>query len=128
MTPEEFVNALRHAAIEPAIDGTLEALQDPPGRRPRRALVEMSAWYARVSETDRSRLRELASMVAHEAVFGVLAVLDGARFIESTPEKGVFRLTFSKGGSQWELTSETGMALHDFLAEPEEDPEKPCVH
>ena len=59
-------------------------------------------------------------MVAHQAVFGVLAVLDGARVVESTPDKGTFKLAFRKGDKQWDWNPSTGVPLHDHLnQEPE---------
>jgi hypothetical protein len=57
-------------------------------------------------------------MVAHQAVFGVLALLDGARVIEDTPEKGRFKLTFHKGSREWELNPPNGVPLHDILSQP----------
>lgn len=117
MKPEEFVNALRNVVLERTVRSTLANIEKPPGRRPRAELVEASAWFATLSEEERARLRSIASMVAHDAVFGVLAVLDGARVVEDTPEKGEFRLTFSKGGQEWELNPPDGIPLHDLLNE-----------
>jgi hypothetical protein len=115
MTPEEFVNALRDVVLARAVDSTLSAIERPPGRRPRRELVEANAWYQGLSDEDRKRLHTVASMVAHQAVFGVLAVLDGARVVESTPDKGSFKLTFQKGGKDWDLNPSDGVPLHDLL-------------
>lgn len=120
MTPEEFVDALREVVLKRAVDSTLSTVEKPPGRRPRRELVETSAWFQGLSDQDRARLRDVASMVAHQAVFGVLAVLDGARVVESTPDKGTFKLAFQKGEKKWDLNPPDGVPLHDLLnQEPE---------
>lgn len=71
--------------------------------------------FATLSEDDRATLRSVASMIAHDAVFGVLAVFDGVRVVEDTPEKGEFRLTFLKDGQEWELNPPDGIPLHDLL-------------
>lgn len=113
--PEEFVDALRKVVLERAVENTLAIIEKPPGRRPRTELLQANAWFATLSEEDRATLRAVASMVARDAVFGVLAVLDGARVVEDTSEKGDFRLTFSKGGRQWLLNPPDGPALHDLL-------------
>jgi hypothetical protein len=118
MTPEEFVNALREVALERAVDSTLASIESPPGRHPRRELVEANIWYRSLAEEDRTRLRAVASMVAHQAVFGVLAVLDGARVVENTPDKGTFKLAFQKGEKEWPLNPPDGVPLHDLLNEP----------
>jgi len=120
MTPEEFVNALREVVLTRAVDSTLSSVESPPGRRPRRELVEANAWYQGLSDQDRAQLRGVAAMVAHQAVFGLLAVLDGARVVEDTPEKGEFRLAFRKGGQEWELNPPGGVPLHDILNQPPE--------
>jgi hypothetical protein len=120
MTSEEFVNSLREVVLKTAVDSTLSAVQSPPGRRPRPELVEANAWYEKLSEQDRARLRHIASMVAHQAVFGVLAVLDGARVLEDTTEKGTFKLAFRKGSEEWELNPPGGVPLHDILNQPSE--------
>ena len=44
MTREEFVDALREVVLR-AVDATLASVEKPPGRRPRRELVEANAWY-----------------------------------------------------------------------------------
>jgi hypothetical protein len=117
MTPEEFVNVLREVVLTSAAEETLRAIADPPGRRPRRELLEANAWYRGLSEHDRAQLRQVAVMTAHQAVFGFLAVLDGVQVVEDTPEKGTFKLTFCKGDHEWELTPRRGELLHDILNE-----------
>ena len=117
MTPEDFVNALREVVLTRAVDSTLSAIENPPGRRPRRELIEANAWYQGLSEQERVQLRQVASMVAHQAVFGVLAVLDGARVVEDTPDKGTFKLAFHKGSEEWDLNPPGGVPLHDLLTQ-----------
>ena len=115
MTSEQFVDALREVAIARAVDSALSAIEKPAGRQPAPDLVEASSWYARLSDEDRRQLRNLASMVAHHAVFGVLTVLDGSRVIENTADKGNFKLIFRKGSIETELNSPNGVPLHDLL-------------
>jgi hypothetical protein len=115
VTPEQFIEALRNVVLAHVTANTISALEKPPGRRPRRDLVDASAWYQRLSDDDRARLRDVVAMAAHSTMFGMLAVLDGMRVIEDTTEKGTFRLTFSKGGQEWELNPPEGVPLHDLL-------------
>jgi hypothetical protein len=115
MTSEDFVRALQETVLSRAVDSTLSSIEAPPGRRPRRDLVEANMWYQALSEKDRLELRRVAAMVAHQAVFGLLAVLDGSRVVENTSDKGAFRLTFRKGQQEWELNPPHGVPLHDIL-------------
>jgi len=115
MTPEEFVAALRKVVLLTTVNSTLSVLERPPGRAPGRELIELSSWYKGLVPEERAMLQRVATMVARQAVFGVLAVLDGVRPVESTPEKGNFRLVFQKGGREWALNPPDGVALHDLL-------------
>ena len=118
MTPEEFVDVLREVVLTRAVGSTLSAIESPPGRRPRQELILENAWYRELSEQDREHLRRVATMVAHQTLFGLLAVLDGARVVENTAEKGVFKLSFRQGDHEWELNPPDGVPLHDILNQP----------
>jgi hypothetical protein len=115
MTPEEFVAILRKVVLEAAVEATLANLQRPPGRRPKQALLDASALYQRLSDENRILLENVMRMTAHHAVFGLLAVLDGMRVVEDSPDKGNFRLTFQKGDLEWELNPSDGIPLHAIL-------------
>lgn len=119
MTPEQFVVALRKVVLARAVDGTIASLEHPPGRCPEHALIESSAWYHNMSDNDRSVLRHVLTMTAHQSVFGVLAVLDGVRAVEDDPEKGIFRLIFQKGSKEMVLNPPDGLALHELLNQQE---------
>lgn len=116
MTPEDFVNALRDVVMTRAVSSTLSEIANPPGRRPRRELVEANAWYTQLTDEDRAHLQRVATMVAHQTVFGMLSVLDGARVVEDTPDKGTFKLVFCKDGMEQEMNSPEGTPLHDLLS------------
>jgi hypothetical protein len=115
MTSEEFVGAIRRVVLDRVVDSALAAIERPPGRRPRQNLLAANEWYEQLSDEERTHLREVAAMVAHQTVFGLFAVLDGARFIEDSAEKGEFRLLFKKGNQQWELNPPDGVPLHEIL-------------
>ncbi len=118
MTPLEFVTALELVAVSSAAESTILALDEPPDRSSSPALVEASAWYHRLSEEDRKHLRYVLNEAAYEVAFGVLAVIDGVRTVEDSPDKGRFKLTFEKGGKLWDLNPGKGEMLHDLLAQP----------
>jgi hypothetical protein len=115
MTSEDFVGAIRRVVLDRAVDSALAAVERPPGRRPRQKLLAANEWYERLSAEERTHLRAVATMVAHQTVFGLFAVLDGARVIEDSPEKGEFSLLFKKGNQQWELNPPNGVPLHEIL-------------
>jgi hypothetical protein len=120
MTPEEFVNVLRLVALDHVTESTISVIEDPPGRRPRPELLELRDWYKGLAEHDHIRVRQVAAMAAHGALFAVLAVLDGVRAVEDTPDKGSFQLIFRKGGKEWVLNPPHGEFLHDLLNQDRE--------
>lgn len=115
MNAFEFVAAIRSEVQDSATDGTMSLLRQPPGRRPAPSLVSLSKWFNALSEADRERVREVAALASHEAVFGFLAVLDGVRIIENTPEKGTLELRYVNGGQAILLNVLNAPMLHEIL-------------
>ncbi|MDR0673423.1 MAG: hypothetical protein LBF93_07155 [Zoogloeaceae bacterium] len=96
MTPNEFVSRLKTECRDAAVEDCIALYKSPPGRKPDQSLVEISKWFNALSEQDRGMLLKVMSDVADSTLFGVLAVLDGARTIEEQGEKSVFHLSAHK--------------------------------
>lgn len=121
MTTEDFVKMIRTVVLEAAVASTLSVVRDPPGRRPEPSLVEAANWFHKLSEEERMILEGIIRRAAHQSVFGFLAVLDGARAVEDSPEKGQFQLMFRKDGMEWQISPTEGVDLHDLLNETSEN-------
>jgi hypothetical protein len=117
MNQQTFVDLVRQHVRDEAVEGTLSLLQQPPGRRPATGLLELSTWYEGLSARDKDRVGGLLALVAHQATFGVLAVLDGSRTFEQAPgPKGHFELRhISSEGAETTLTGEAASPLHELL-------------
>jgi hypothetical protein len=116
MKPQEFVAAIRRVVLDASVADTLSSLENPPGRRPTVELVELSNWYKQLGETDRAMLRRVFAMVSHSAVFGFLAVLDGARAVTVSPGASeYFELRHVHGQLEDALTGPEGESLHELL-------------
>lgn len=100
MTPIEFVSGLKSHCRDAAIEDCITNFRAPPGRRPAQSLVELSQWFNALSEKDSEMVIRALSEVADATLFGVLAVLDGARTIEGQGEKSVFHLSARKEGAE----------------------------
>jgi hypothetical protein len=116
MHARDFVAAIRHLVIDASVTDTVTAVQAPPGRRPAVELVELSAWFHALSDADRDMVKRMLAMVAHGAVFGLFAVLDGARKIDpaEAPEDH-FELRHVHGTSEDVLSGPSGETLHALL-------------
>jgi|SRR4051812_24121572 hypothetical protein len=115
MTPDEFINSVRQVVFESAINGTLSVMRKPPGRSPAENLLTLSKWFDDLSEYDKEMLQRAIAIAAHQATFGMLAVLDGARQIEDSPAKGTLELHYVKGDQHTALNAPDAEALHDLL-------------
>ena len=116
MNSQEFVDAVRTLVMEAAVSDTVSIVQTPPGRKPSRELVELSGWFNGLSEPDRAMAQRLLALGARQAVFGVLAVLDGARKVStSEDEPDHFELRHVHGVHTDVLSGPGGDSLHELL-------------
>ena len=117
MTNREFIRRIRKAVYEPAVEGSLAILEQPPGRRPCAALLELSQWFNQLLPEDKERVRGTMQLAARAAVFEMLAVLDGVTAIrEAGEEAGLLELRYSAGGRSILLNDPTAEPLHDLFA------------
>jgi hypothetical protein len=118
MTNEEFIERIRKAVYEPVVDGSVEMLQRPPGRRPSPTLTELSQWFNRLLPEDREHVHRVIQMVARAAVFEMCAVLDGVTAIrESNEPLGLLELRYKMGEESFLLNDPATAPLHDLFAE-----------
>jgi hypothetical protein len=116
MKAQEFVAAIRTLVIDAAVADTVAVVATPPGRRPAVELVELSAWYNGLAEPDRVMLKRMLGMVARNAVFGLFAVLDGARQVDPTAAASDhFEIRHVQGSSTEVLSGPNGETLHELL-------------
>jgi hypothetical protein len=115
MNRRKFVEIIRRIVLEATAKSTAKILKNPPGRRPRRELVELSHWYQSLSDSDKEMVEKLLSAAAHQAVFGMLAVIDGARVIDEGTEKGKLELFYLRGEKRLWLNPPDLEPLHDIL-------------
>lgn len=82
MNSEQFVEAINTAVCHPAINAVLATVTSPPGRRPRRDLADLSSWYNGLAEEDQDQARVLVRRAVQQAIFDMMAVLDGVAAID----------------------------------------------
>lgn len=78
---EAFTQGVTRSAYQATVADALVILANPPGRNPDSRLIKASTWYRSLSEADRDALEIVMRLVAHDAIFGVLAAIDGSRDI-----------------------------------------------
>lgn len=115
MDRELFVDAVRLVVRDSAVTNTISVLSQPPGRNPDQTLVGLSGWFDSLPLQDRQNIERIVQITAHDAVFGMLCVLDGARAIEDGPMKGTVDLRYYRGHEDISLNDYSGAPLHELL-------------
>lgn len=113
MNSEEFVAAIKEFVRDSAIDDTIENLEDPPGRKVPEAEKQRSKWFNNLPDEDHNNIKSIVTDAVDEALFGLLAVLDGSRAIEDGDDKGRLLLVH-KGLTEELLNDPNKIGLHDL--------------
>lgn len=114
MSPEQFVDAIREVVRDAAVEGVINNLVSPPGRKVSTEERKRSTWYSSLGNDDRSYVNDIISSAVDEAVFGMLSVIDGARAIEEGGEKGELVLMYKSDEREVLLKDNKGLFLHDM--------------
>lgn len=85
LDPDQFVQLIIDNVRTPAIEGSAKILRDPPGKRPSADLVELSRWFTGLTSADQALVIRAMTTAVDDALFGVMATLDGARSINPRP-------------------------------------------
>jgi hypothetical protein len=83
MTSETFISTLRIQVCNGAVEAVLAALATPSGKQPSQRDVELSHWYIAQTSPVQGLVREIIEEAVEQAVFNVLAILDGVAPIGS---------------------------------------------
>jgi hypothetical protein len=115
MNTENFVASVKEVVRNPAIDGVQSILENPPGRSPHKTLLELSAWYKTLPETDRSHVKEIIKKSVDSALFGFLCVIDGVRSFDPDGNDGTLEVLYHRPGKTVSLApNEDSDYLHDI--------------
>lgn len=82
MDSHGFVDGVVAAVYRTSINTVTSLLRSPPGRSPRQDLVILSAWFNALEEPEAEQVKQVIRLAVDQSIFGLLAVLDGARAID----------------------------------------------
>lgn len=112
MNSEDFVEALKLHVRDVAINGTISNLKSPPGKRVPPNERARSDWYNALSIEESEHVNSVIATAVHQTLFGLLAVLDGARTIDD--EGGQFELAYV-ADLRVVLNDPQAIGLHELL-------------
>jgi|SRR6185437_10331597 len=115
MTAEKFVDVVKEVAIEGALRSTISNLCTPPGRNPPSYLVEIANWFSTLEDIDRDMVERVARLAVDHATLTFMCIIDGAKAIESGPNKGHLELFYVKGSARLRLNDPNLEPLNDKL-------------
>lgn len=113
MDSKDFVEAVKIAVRDTAVNSVIKTVENPPGRRPSEEVKSLSQWYLNLDDVGKDMARQLVAHSVDSAVFGFLAVIDGVRAIESGEDKGQLELYYLKG-TPVRLNEPREMSLHQL--------------
>lgn len=114
MKSTEFIDGIYSEVVKSTPHEIISLLENPPGRKPKASLLELSNWFNGIPESDREMVKRLLMMASHQATFGFLNVLDGTRSIEKNGKSGHFELHHVARKSVL-LNAEDIQPLHELL-------------
>jgi hypothetical protein len=114
MDSKKFIRNIKQVVHDDVIKNLINDLENPSGRKPPKDLIALSKYISNLSETDRSILQKIISHATHNAIFGLLCVLDGVRVIENSAEKGALKLYWEKGDEKVLINNPKSEDLHDI--------------
>jgi hypothetical protein len=79
--------------------------------------VALSEWFTQLPREDEERVRATIQLAAGQAVFGMLAVLDGVRSIAEAGEAGSLELRYTRQAESVLLNDPAAVPLHDLFVE-----------
>lgn len=111
MNTEEFVNSIKHVVRDSTISGVISLIECPPGRSPKKNLLELSKYYQEKNDEEKKIIREIIQLSTDNAIFGFLCVLDGVREFDDV-DKGKLSLIYTSDNKKCELNENED--LHDY--------------
>jgi hypothetical protein len=108
-----FVEAIISCVRDTAVEDTVSVMEEPPGRKPRKKDLVLSAWYNKQSIRDKEMIKKALYEAVDSSLFGLFAVIDGIRTIEDVGHKGDFKLYFEKDGEKKLINESIKEYLHD---------------
>ena len=115
MDAKEFVETIRKHVQEPAVKDLIKTFTAPSGGKPRDVLVKVSEWRARLTSDEQQLFDEVIKESVRVALFGLFAVIDGARVVDSNVERFIIgALDFQ--GRKVELNEDGNVDLHSEFA------------
>jgi hypothetical protein len=113
MTPETFVTALK-AEVRETAESEAKYYARPPSSNPPKHLARFSAWYRRLSPSNRKVAREVMWFAAEGSLFTLLTYLDNLAL--PTDEGGTLEVWHvSKRGKRTRLNDPDGEMLSDLF-------------
>jgi hypothetical protein len=99
---DQLADVIRREVFEATVTGCEAVLTNPPGRAPDASSVAMSQWYTQLADEDRAQVRNVLTMAADSAVFGMLCLLDNVRPIVDGFRQEL-RLSIEAGGKRYDF-------------------------
>lgn len=114
MNTIELLSLIDEHVKDATVDDLIELFTSPPGRKPEKFLVDVAEWRSNLSDHDRELLDRVIAESVRATLFGLFAVVDGARVVDQSVERFVI-CTEDREGRR-EPVNDTDSDLHSHFA------------
>jgi hypothetical protein len=84
-----FVSLVVSSVRNPALQGTLNTLREPPGRDPDADLVQLPRWFHDLSQADGQMAARVITFAVDSALFDMMCVLDHDLYKDAVIDAGL---------------------------------------
>ncbi len=114
MDSEKFAGLIEKYVRKETINDAMKVFRNPPGKKPRAVLIEISEWINRLSSADQELLEAAISESVRMALFGLFAVIDGSRVIDSDIDRFII-VAQDQQGRRTLINEDGSEDLHDYF-------------
>ena len=115
MDAEKFAELIEKYVQKSAVNDLVQTFHNPTGKKPRDVLIRISEWTKNLSADDQKLLEEVISESVRTALFGLFAVIDGARTVDTGIDRFIIAAQDQQGQRTF-INEDGSVDLHDYFA------------
>jgi len=115
MTVEEFANLMKTHALHGTVKNLMSNFTSPPGRRPRKEVTEISAFFLNLSTSEKEIFKNAILESVRQSIFTLFSIIDGATIVDPAVQKFLISAKFDEKKSEL-INGDESVDIHDYFA------------
>lgn len=110
---EVFINRIYQQVGVDGVDNLISILTSPPGRKPKKELVELSEYFNKQPDKEKEILRKIIELSINSAIFDILCIFDKVNKLDNCIDD--IKLSILKNNQEILLNDTKSQDLHDLF-------------